>query len=337
MGWPVSHSLSPRMHNAAFASLGLDWAYVPLPVAPEWIDEAVRGLAALGFAGANVTVPHKQAVIPFLDELTPIARAIGAVNTIVVRPDGSLLGDSTDGAGFMADLRAHGVRIGESANRQISALAPERSAGASVNESANQRISESANRQVIESSIEDRRVAASPCPPASVSPCRLVTVSPCHPILVIGAGGAARAVVYALAEAGATIAVVNRTLDRAQGLCQTIGAALPQAADRLTAHRFPEALSELAAEAELIVNTTSLGLHEGDPLPWDASIAFRPDQIVYDLVYNRPTGLLALTSAYGARAIDGLGMLVRQGALAFELWTGVTAPVDVMFEAVREA
>ena len=101
------------MHNAAFAALGLDWAYVPLPVAPERVADAVRGLVALGFAGANVTVPHKQAVIPYLDELTPIARAIGAVNTIVVRPDGSLLGDSTDGAGFMADLRAHGVLVGE--------------------------------------------------------------------------------------------------------------------------------------------------------------------------------------------------------------------------------
>ena len=98
------------MHNAAYAALGLDWAYVPLPVAPERVGDAVRGLVALGFAGANVTVPHKQAVIPYLDELTPVARAIGAVNTIVVRPDGSLLGDSTDGAGFMADLRAQGVR-----------------------------------------------------------------------------------------------------------------------------------------------------------------------------------------------------------------------------------
>ena len=92
------------MHNAAYAALGLDWAYVPLPVAPERVGDAVRGLVALGFAGANVTVPHKQAVIPYLDELTPVARAIGAVNTIVVQPDGSLLGDSTDGAGFMADL-----------------------------------------------------------------------------------------------------------------------------------------------------------------------------------------------------------------------------------------
>ena len=107
------------MHNAAFAALGLDWAYVPLPVPPERVGDAVRGLAALGFAGANVTVPHKQAVMPFLDELTPVARAVGAVNTIVVRPDGSLLGDNTDGAGFMADLWAHGVRVGEEHGERI--------------------------------------------------------------------------------------------------------------------------------------------------------------------------------------------------------------------------
>jgi len=259
------------MHNAAFASLGIDWAYVPLPVPPERVGEAVCGLAALGFAGANVTVPHKQAVIPFLDELTPIARAVGAVNTIVVRPDGSLLGDSTDGAGFMADLRA-----------QI------------------------ANRK-----------------------------SQIAQVLVIGSGGAARSVVYALAEAGASVAIANRTLDRAQDLCQTLAAALPDAVGRLSAHSFPDALAGLAAKSDLIVNTTSLGLHEGDPLPWDASVPFRPDQVVYDLIYNRPTELLALARSQGAIAIDGLGMLVHQGALAFEMWTGVAAPVAVMAEAVR--
>ena len=158
------------MHNAAYAALGLDWAYVPLPVAPERVGDAVRGLVALGFAGANVTVPHKQAVIPYLDELTPVAQAIGAVNTIVVRPDGSLLGDSTDGAGFMADLRAHDVLVGEG--------------------------------QRIET---DKRITPED-PAYTVSPCHPVPVSLCNRVLVLGAGGAARAVVYALAEAGATVA-----------------------------------------------------------------------------------------------------------------------------------
>jgi shikimate dehydrogenase len=258
IGWPVSHSLSPRMHNAAYAALGLDWAYLPLPVPPERVGDAVRGLVALGFTGANVTVPHKQAVIPFMDELTPIASAIGAVNTIVIRPDGSLLGDGTDCAGFMADLRA---------------------------QMANGRWQTGT-------------------------------------VLVIGAGGAARAVVYALAEAGASIAIVNRTLDHAQGLCQTLATALPDVAGRLSAHPFPNSLTDLAAEADLIVNTTSLGLHEGDPIPWDATLPFRPGQVVYDLIYNRPTELLALARSQGAIALGGLGMLVHQGARSAALWTG---------------
>ncbi len=290
------------MHNAAFAALGLDWAYVPLPVAPDRVGEAVRGLAALGFAGANVTVPHKQAVIPYLDELTPVAQAVGAVNTIVVRPDGSLLGDNTDGAGFMTDLRAHGVSAG----------AEEQGNGGAKGQN--------------EILLHHR---------ASVSPCHPVTLSLCHRVLVLGAGGAARAVVYALVEAGASVAVANRTLGHADELCQTIVAALPRAAGRLSAHAFPEALAELAIGADLIVNATSLGLHTTDPLPWDAAIPFRPGQVVYDLIYNRPTELLALARSQGATAMDGLGMLVHQGARAFELWTGEEAPVEVMAEAIR--
>ena len=318
------------MHNAAYAALGLDWAYVPLPVAPERVGDAVRGLVALGFAGANVTVPHKQAVIPYLDELTPVARAIGAVNTIVVRPDGSLLGESTDGAGFMADLRSHDVLVGEG--------------------------------QRIEA---DKRIVSG-LPPIAASPHPRVPASLCHRVLVIGAGGAARSVVYALAEAGATVAVTNRTLDKAQEICQTIGAALADATEstasaegkqtpassessavkswhgedkrsRLSAYPFPDALAGLAEEADLIVNTTSLGLHEGDPVPWETSVGFRPGQTVYDLIYNRPTEFLALARSQGATAIDGMGMLVHQGARAFELWTGETAPIEVMMEALRDS
>ncbi len=259
MGWPISHSLSPRMHNAAFAALGLDWAYVPLPVPPERVGDAVRGLSALGFAGANVTVPHKSAVIPFLDALTPIAWAIGAVNTIVVRPDGSLLGDNTDGAGFMTDLRAHGVHVC--------------------------------------GSVGVTKTGRSLRPHSH---------TPTH-ALVLGAGGAARAVAYILADAGATVAIANRTLDHALDLCQTIVAALPEAADRLSAHAFPDALAGLAPDADLIVNATSLGLHDGDPLPWDSAIAFHTDQVVYDLIYNRPTELLALAEARARKRSAVLG------------------------------
>ena len=263
IGWPISHSHSPAMHNAAFAALGLPWAYVPLPVQPGHAGDAVRGLAALGFAGANVTMPHKPAVMPHLHELTAAARTVGAVNTIIVREDGTLLGDTTDGYGFTADLAEHGVEL----------------AG---------------------------------------------------PALVIGAGGAARSVTYALAEAGMAVAVCGLETDQAQHLCQVTTAALSLPPGRLTAHPYPAALPELAPAAQLIVNATSLGMREGDPAPWDPSVPFRPDQVVYDLVYHRPTAFLARAAADGARAIGGLGMLVHQGARSFELWTGRPAPVDVM-------
>ena len=267
MGWPVKHSRSPAMHNAAFAALGLDWVYVTFPVRPGQTDMAVRGLAALGFAGANVTAPHKQAVKPYLNELTGAARAVGAINTIIVREDGSLLGDTTDGYGFMADLREHGVEA----------------AG---------------------------------------------------PVLVVGSGGAARAVTYALAQAGVTVAVCGLETNQAQDLCQVIGEALSLPAGRLSAHPYPAALPKLAPAAHLIVNATSLGMHDGDQAPWDLSVPFRPDQVVYDLIYHRPTAFLARAAADGARTIDGLGMLVHQGARAFELWTGHPAPIDTMRAAI---
>ena len=266
MGWPISHSHSPAMHNAAFAALGLPWAYVPLPVQPGHAGDAVRGLAALGFAGANVTMPHKAAVMPHLHELTTAAQTVGAVNTIIVREDGTLLGDTTDGYGFMADLAEHGVALN-------------------------------------------------------------------GPALVIGAGGAARSVTYALAEAGMAVAVCGLEIDQAHHLCQVTTRALSLPAGRLSAHPYPHALPELAPAARLIVNATSLGMHEGDPAPWDPSVPFRPDQVVYDLVYHRPTAFLARAAADGAQTTDGLGMLVHQGGRSFELWTGRPAPVDVMRDA----
>jgi len=273
IGWPVAHTLSPAMQNAALAARGLNFIYVPLPVPPDRLPAALSGLPALGFVGVNVTVPHKTAVLPHLAELTPIAAAVGAVNTIVVREDGSLLGDNTDGAGFLDDLRAHGIQVGRAEGR---------------------------------------------------GPARPYTRA-----LVIGAGGAARAVAYALAEVGAEVAVVNRTPERAAALCAAVTRALPDA--RITAHPFPSALAHLAPEANLIVNATSLGLHpDTDPLPWDPTVPFSPRQVVYDLIYTHRTPFLALAERHGARAIGGLGMLVYQGARAFEQWTGVPAPVEVM-------
>jgi len=260
------------MHNAAFAALGLDWCYVPLPVATEpstRLGEAVSGLRALGLRGANVTVPHKQAVMPYLDQLTAAAQAIGAVNTIVVQADGSLLGDNTDAPGFVADLRDHDV---DPQNKHI---------------------------------------------------------------LVVGAGGSARAVVYGLASAGATsVTVANRTLERARELVTTLQEQVPACA--LHACAFPNHLAAVAAESDVIVNCTSLGMTPNlTGLPWLPDLPFRPGQAVYDLVYNpRKTCLLAQAECEGAHVIGGIGMLVWQGAIAFERWTGIVPPVDVMRQAI---
>ena len=273
IGWPVSHSVSPAMHNAAFEHLGLDWCYVPLPVNPEpaaQMGAALAGLAALGFIGANVTVPHKQAAMPHLHRLTPAAQAIGAVNTIVVEPEGALLGDNTDAAGFVADLRDHGV----------------------------------------------------------------------HPtgqrVLVLGAGGSARAVVYGLADSGAAqIVVLNRSVERATALCSLLQPIFPRCT--LVAGALPDDIARWAAGCELVINCTSLGMTpHSDSTPWDDAIAFRPGQVVYDLVYNPPlTRLLRQADRNGARVIGGLGMLIWQGALAFDRWTGQSAPVEIMRQAAE--
>lgn len=273
IGWPVSHSVSPAMHNAAFATLGLDWRYVPLPVDPALpgaVGDAVRGMRALGLRGINVTVPHKQAVLPFLDRIAPAAQAMRAVNTIIVEADGTLTGDNTDAPGFIADLRAHGVEAG------------------------------------------GRRV------------------------LVLGAGGSARAIVYGLAQAGAQqIIVANRSVERAHQLLHDLH---PFLGATTSVVALPDGLADVAAESTLIVNCTSLGMTpNAGTTPWPVELPLRADQIVYDLVYNpADTLLLQWARAGGAHAIGGLGMLIWQGALAFEHWTGQPAPVAIMRAAAED-
>jgi len=275
IGWPVSHSVSPAMHNAAFDALGLDWRYIPLPVDASRAGEvrrAVLGLRALGLRGANVTVPHKAAVMPHLDRLSAAAKAMGAVNTISVLEGGTLYGDNTDAPGFVADLRNQGVD------------------------------------------------------PTNIH------------ALVLGAGGSARAVVYGLATAGAaSITIVNRTLTRAEALVEHLQGHCQ--ACRLQASLFPDELAGVANRADLVVNCTSLGMTPHvEGLPWDPDLTFRSDQVVYDLVYNPPhTRLLQKAEEEGARAIGGLGMLIWQGAVAFERWTGQAPPVAVMRAAALDA
>ena len=262
IGFPVRHSLSPAMHNAAFRELDLDWVYVACEVPPGAVDSALAGAGALGFGGLSVTIPHKAAALEAVDEATDAARAVGAVNTVVPTTDGRLRGENTDGAGFLASLADEG--------------------------------------------FEPRgRICA-----------------------VLGAGGAARAVVHALAGSGAAeILVINRTPGRAEATAALAGATgrVATAAD--------------VRRADLIVNATPLGLAGagGGELPVDPDL-LGEGQLVVDLVPNPAvTPLMRAARARGAGVAGGLGMLVHQGALAFELWTGRPAPLGVMRAAAVRA
>jgi len=262
IGSPVRHSLSPVLHNAAFAAAGLDWVYVALEVGPGRVPEALAGMRALGIGGLSVTMPHKEAVAAECDRLSDDAAALGAVNCVV--PDGDeLVGHNTDGAGFVAALAADGVD------------------------------------------------------PAGMA------------CVVLGAGGAARAIALALARAGAAeVAVVNRTAARAEQAVALLGGV-----GRVVA---PADAGESVGAAGLVVNATSVGM--GDPAPSDLPLdpaRLRAGQVVADIVY-RPleTALLRAARTRGATAVNGVPMLVHQAAVAFELWTGVPAPVAAMTASV---
>lgn len=268
IGWPIAHSLSPVMHNAAFAALGLDWSFVPFAVPPERLAEAVSGLSALGVAGFNVTIPHKVAIMPLLDQISPEAELIGAVNVVDNR-DGVMTGYNTDGIGLLAALKAgFGFE------------------------------------------------------PAGKS------------VLVLGAGGAARAAAAALGSAGASrIALANRSLESADGLARALE-------PRLSGTAFSvQGLAALAErsfleEFDLIVNTTSVGM-AGDAFPGLSLAGLKPGLVVYDMVYAPPvTPLMKEAGACGVPNANGLGMLVAQGEAAFAIWTGSTPPTGCMARAL---
>jgi shikimate dehydrogenase len=255
LGWPVEHSRSPEMQSAALAALGLDREYVyeRLAVAPDDLAETVLALPERGFAGVNVTIPHKEAALALATEASDEARAIGAANTLTFGPGGAIRADNTDAPGLLDAL-------------------------------------------------------GSP-PPAGA--------------LVLGAGGSARAAVHALRRAGADVAVWNRTPERARALAAELGAAAV----------------EEAVPAEVLVNCSSVGLH--DPSRTFKDLPVASDDLgqyacVVDLVY-RPDGtaLLAEADRRGCRTVDGLEILVRQGARSLQIWTGRDAPLDVMRRAAR--
>ena len=272
IGYPIGHSISPRFQQAALDFCGIDAEYRAYPVAPEDVGKFVAGLRQPGILGINVTVPHKEAVIPFLDEIDDWATEAGAVNTIVNR-QGRLTGHNTDGYGFLRALQQGG-------------------------------------------SFQPRG----------------------RRTLILGAGGAARGVVLALAREGVGyLTIANRTPERAESLAQL-------ARGRgITAQAIPLSgadLAEAAASAELIVNCTTIGMTHGpgaadSPLPRQA---IPPTALVYDLVYNPlETRLLREAAQIGAAALGGIQMLVYQGAASFELWHEQPAPVAVMLEAATRA
>jgi shikimate dehydrogenase len=256
LGYPIGHSRSPAMQNAALAALGMgeEWAYEAIEVAPDAFEARVRAMPGDGFAGANVTVPHKGAALALADTLSETAREIGAANTLVF-DDGGVRAENTDADGLLGALPT---------------------------------------------TPEGKRA------------------------LVLGAGGAARAVVWGLLREEAEVEVWNRTERRSANLCEELGGRPVEAPDQ-SAH-------------QLLVNTTAVGLHGEDPfeeLPLRAD-GFAPGQVVVDLVYGQePSRLLAAAESAGATVVDGIEVLVQQGARSLRIWTGREAPLDTMRAAAR--
>ncbi|GGH45461.1 shikimate dehydrogenase (NADP(+)) [Paenibacillus silvae] len=269
MGDPIAHSKSPAMHNAALQAAGVEGMYMPLHVKPDQLQAAVRGITALGYRGVNVTIPHKEQVMQYLDVIDESARLIGAVNTIV-NDNGTLTGYNTDGMGYVRSLKEEAV--------------PQ---------------------------IEGKRIA------------------------VLGAGGAARGVIYALAlEKPEQISILNRTADRATALAEDLRS---YSLGDISGSGMHEAQAVLA-DADIVINTTAAGMHPHvHDLPVDPAW-IRLGAAVSDLIYNPlETRLLRESRIRGCTVHGGLGMFIYQGAIAFEHWLGIPAPIDTMRRAVLDS
>ncbi len=256
-GYPVEHSLSPLMHNAAFEYLGLDYCYVTFSVRPETLRDAVRGIRAFNLRGVNVTIPHKENVIPFIDKVSEEASFIGAINTIL-NSDGTLIGYNTDGRGFMASLAEAGIPV------------------------------------------EGKTV------------------------LILGAGGACRAISYYLSEKTSKLLIFDIDKNRLERLVADLSAIRSNVASM-------KSLDNLN-NIDMLINATPLGIKDSDPVPVNISL-ITGRMTVCDLIY-KDTTLLKLVSAKGCKTLNGLGMLLHQGVLAFEIWTGIKPPVDIMHMAI---
>ena len=269
IGDPIEHTMSPAIHNAAFTQMGLDYVYVSFQVKEEELDKAIDGMRALNIRGLNVTIPHKVAVIPLLDELDPLAEKIGAVNTIS-NNNGVLKGYNTDASGFLQALLERGIKP------------------------------------------EEKKV------------------------VMLGAGGASRAVSFSLVERGVHLVILNRRLERAEELAGRLSTTFNKEVKAL--ELVAGNLAQVLGEADILVNATSVGMSPDinkTPVP---SSLLKPGMVVVDIVYNPiRTRLLREAEAIGAKTVNGVDMFVWQGALAFETWTGAKAPVELMrAEVVRQ-
>jgi shikimate dehydrogenase len=266
IGDPIEHSLSPLMQNLAFRLLGLDCVYLAFRVKAEELGWAIKGIRALGVSGFNVTVPHKVAVIPLLDEVDHSASDVGAVNTVTNR-GGRLVGHNTDGSGALAALSDEGV------------------------------------------DLKGKKV------------------------VILGAGGAARAIAFATAHTAGSLVIMNRTTSKAEELSTDLKKRYRNLIEaRKLSH---ETLSEELVDAEVLINATSVGMSPRTEESLVNRHMIRPKTTVFDIVYNPlETKLISEAKAAGAKTIGGAKMLVYQGALSFEIWTGIKAPVDEMLKAV---
>ena len=268
-GKPVAENPTQYMHEQAFAHLGLMWRYVTMEVPAENLADAVRGLRAMNFAGANCTIPHKVEVIPHLDGLTAVARKIGAVNTIIRREGGNLLGENTDGKGFITAVTEAGA------------------------------------------------------------------ILPGSRAIIFGSGGAARAVSVELAVAGAShITIVNRTVSKAESLAKHVTF---ETGVEVNASAWIGDFS-IPSDTQLVINCTSIALapNNEDLVPIDYG-TIKPSMLCCDVIPNPPqTPFVRNCAAAGATSLDGLSMLVHQGAIAFKMWTGHDAPIAVMRGALEE-
>jgi shikimate dehydrogenase len=265
-GYPIEHSLSPLMHNAAFKELGLDYVYVPVKVAPEDLPAAIRAIRVLNLVGVNITIPHKEKVISLLDDLSPEAKSIGAVNTIV-SCGGRLIGDNTDGKGFIKSL------------------------------------------------VEENKIKLAG-----------------KKVVLLGAGGAGRSIGVSLLKNNIQALYLHDVAEhRRNSLAVNLRSISPaNKVKTIGQDELPHAIKE----ADILINATPIGMRSTDPSVVDPMLLTRK-LFIYDIVYNCETALLKAAKSKKIKCANGLGMLVNQGAISFELWTGKKAPIAVMRKALK--